>query len=132
MQSTKIVILDLDAEAAWKNYSSDNKSVNTLQPTLVNGKMESLSRLDPYLTDDFLNDTIVVFCSNDETVNIKTAANFHKMYDQQHSMKYILRIREADTFPEHLLQAVVGKNYILIPTYDWMEDFYEEEFFNWE
>ena len=131
LSSTKIIILDLDAEAAWKNYTSDNKIAKGLTPVLINGKMESLAILQKDINEDVMDETLVVFCSNDETVNIKTATNFHKMYDSNHSMKYILRIREGGTFPDHLLQAVVGKNYLLIPTYDWMEDFYEEEFSNW-
>lgn len=131
LNSSKIIILDLDAEAAWKNYTSDNKNAKGLTPVLINGKMESLSNLQKDINVDVINDTLVIFCSGDETVNIKTATKFHKMYDSNHSMKYILRIREGGKFPDHLLQAVVGKNYLLIPTYDWMEDFYEEEFSNW-
>jgi hypothetical protein len=126
-----LIIVDLDAEAAWKNYTADNKKAKPLQPTLVNCKMEALAKLQPHIKDEFLNDTVVVFCANDETINIKTAANFHKMFDSHHAMKYILRIREAKTFPDHLLQAVVGKNYLLIPTYDWMEDYYQEAFSDW-
>ena len=53
------------------------------------------------------------------------------MFDSHHAMKYILRIREAKAFPDHLLQAVVGKNYLLIPTYDWMVDYYQEAFSDW-
>ena len=131
IKSDNLVILDSNAESAWKNYSASYKFANMITPKIINGSISSFSEQHFCLSNIVQEDAIVFFCLSDETINIKTASVFHKMFDDSHSKQYVLRVQEEKSFPPHLLQAVVGKNYLLIPTYDWMEDFYEEEFSNW-
>jgi hypothetical protein len=77
----------------------------------------------------FVNDhSIALLGANDETRNIKAAATFTKMYDQKHLVRYIIRTRYKDSFPDELLRCTIGESSILIPTFDWIKAYYEDEF----
>jgi voltage-gated potassium channel Kch len=41
LDAATLIIVDIEADAAWKNYIANNKKANSLQPVLVNSKIES-------------------------------------------------------------------------------------------
>jgi hypothetical protein len=49
------------------------------------------------------------------------------MYDRKDEIRYIIRATTKNNFPEKLLENFLGTNFILIPTYDWVKAYFEDE-----
>lgn len=122
-----IIIVDKSADEAWNKFVFEHGNTHRLQPVLVNELLENLGAQRELMAAYADNHSIALFGANDETRNIKAAATFTKMYDQKHLVKYIIRTRYKDSFPQELLKTTLGDSFILIPTYDWIKAYYEDE-----
>ena len=122
-----VVIIDINAEEAWRNHVIDHGNAAGLKPQLITSKMESLVSIDYDLEADSHEHTIAVFGSADESRNMRSAAAFHKLFDKGHRVKYVLRTRYMDSFPPEFLGSVLGPEVILIPSFDWIKAYYEDE-----
>jgi hypothetical protein len=123
-----IIIIDKAVDDAWHRFEYEHGSTHNLKPILINELMENVGSLREQFAG-FVNDhSIALLGANDETRNIKAAATFTKMYDQKHLVRYIIRTRYKDSFPDELLRCTIGESSILIPTFDWIKAYYEDEF----
>jgi hypothetical protein len=126
-KSFKIIIVDPKADEAWKRFEIDYPQYPSADVHLIKSGMEDMAMLEKAFLAIDHGHSVAVFGSNLETHNIRYATAFHKMYDRKDEIRYIIRAGTKNNFPEKLLEKFLGTNFILIPTYDWVKAYFEDQ-----
>jgi len=123
----KIIIVDPNADEAWKNFHFNLGYELNIEPLLINANMENISLLESAFSEIDLGHTIAIFGCDNDVKNIKNATIFHKIYDKNEFLHYVLRTKTSLNFSTEILDNFIGKNYLVIPTYEWIIDYFEDE-----
>jgi hypothetical protein len=123
-----IIIVDPRAEESWKHFTFDYPFSLKIIPKIVKAGMENIAILENTFSEMDLGHSLAVFGSDNDIGNIKYATAFHKIYDKKDALHYILRTKSRINFSREVLDIFLGRNYILVPTYDWIKAYFEDEF----
>ncbi len=121
-----LIVVDNDAKILWESYLHDYGWESSINVQCINSNISNAANYDKIFTDAHPQNACAVFCSSDETLNLKAATSFHKMHKKDKSFKYIIRTTVNKSFSTELTQKCLGEHYIKIPTYDWTKYYFKE------
>jgi hypothetical protein len=124
----KLLIFDRYPKEAWKQLITDYDKDLKIKPELIECNLEHLTETDEDSLNKLNGNTLVIFGSNDESVNLKAATIFHKTFDADQKLRYIIRMCYKDSFPVDFVKRLLGNDTIFVPTYEWVEAYFEDEF----
>lgn len=121
-----IIIVDNHAQNLWGNYLHDYGWNSNVQVNCIDSNISNAANYDKLFNEAHPQNACAVFCSSDETMNLKAATSFHKMHKNDKTFKYILRTTVKNSFSTELTQKCLGEHYIKIPTFDWTKYYFKE------
>ena len=122
-----LIIVDNNAENLWQGYLHDYGFQTNTQIICCNSNLSNAANYDHIFNEANPHNACAIFCSNDETLNLKAATSFHKMHKKDKDFKYIIRTTVSKTFSAELTKKCLGDKYIKIPTYDWTKFYFKEK-----
>lgn len=121
-----LIIVDKEAKNLWESYLHDYGWISSIKVQCINSNISNAANYDKIFNDADPQNACAVFCSSDETLNLRAATSFHKMHKKDKSFKYIIRTTVKNSFSTELTQKCLGGHCIKIPTYDWTKFYFRE------
>ena len=125
---SRVVIIDRAAHQNWESYCLEHPEVEGLIPTLFDKDANQMVESNLSLNEKLGQNTLCIFATNDEEVNIKTASHFTRKYKNRTRMHVLLRTKYMDVASPGLLNTLIGNDqWVLVPTYTWIKLYFESE-----
>jgi hypothetical protein len=122
-----IVIVDPVANESWKYFQINHRYELNIKSKLINAGMENITLLESAFSAIDYGHTLAVFSCDNDVLNIKHATIFHKIYDKNDFLHYVLRTKNRLKFSNEILDNFIGKNYLVVPTFEWIKAYFEDE-----
>lgn len=128
---SRVVIIDHSAHQNWENYCLEHPEVDGVIPVLFDKDANQMVESNLSLNEKLGQNTLCVFATNDEEINIKAASHFTRKYKNRTKMHALLRTKYMDVASDGLLNTLIGpEQWVLVPTYTWIKLYFESELRN--
>lgn len=128
---SKVVIIDRSAHQNWENFCLEHPEVHGVIPVIFDKDANQMVESNLSLNEKLGLNTLCVFATNDEEINIRAASHLTRKYMSRTRMHALLRTKNMDVASEGLLNTFIGEGqWVLVPTYTWIKLYFESELRN--